>query len=80
MFRRIRDAWRVLTEGVFYTPPGPRTIYVNDRPNHLVQLVYYHDYLIGLDGQGGLWKIDLDNTYDGYPFFEFVSEGPRRTF
>jgi len=75
-FYRVRVAWNVLRGRVYL--PENRTEYVIDRPDYLVQLVYFQDGLIGLDGLGGLWKIAVE--YDGEMYYEFMSEGPRRNF
>lgn len=74
-FRRLKMAWVVLTERI-YVPTKVETRYVLDQPEHLVSLTYFHDFLVGLDGQGRLWKIDV--PYDcSFPTFTLWAESPR---
>lgn len=47
--KRLRQAWRVLRGEDLGT----------SYPHKFVQLVYYHDNLIGLAGNGDLYKIEL---------------------
>jgi len=70
MIQRIKDAWKVLQ--------GAQAIPVYNHPYRIVQLINFQNYLIGLDGEGKLWKLDWPDGWEKILCVEQISDNPVR--
>ena len=75
MFTKIKQAWRVLRGKVYVANP-PKVIYVRDsNPDRFVQLLTYRDYILGLDGDGRIYRLS-EHFGNGF-VVEFLMDSPR---
>lgn len=71
--KRLKNAWKALC-GEEFKPPA---VYSYDTTPRIVQLQYYHDYLIALTHDGDLYRIRPDYS-DSYPIIELWMHNPMR--
>lgn len=67
---RVKDAWKVLR--------GENAVPVFNHPYRIVQLIPFQDSLLGLDGEGKLWKLNWTAGWEKILYVEMVSDNPVR--